>query len=63
MKWNAENKMKCWTYSLCKRCPHSELFWVVFSRIRNEYGEIRIIFPYSVWMREIADQNNSEYEH
>ena len=26
--------------SLRKKCPHSEFFWSVFSRIRNEYGEI-----------------------
>ena len=32
-----------------------------FSRIRTEYGEIRSISPYSVRMRENADQNNSEY--
>ena len=25
---------------LCEKCPCSELFWSVFSRIRNEYGEI-----------------------
>ena len=23
------------------KCPYSELFWSVFSRIRNEYGKIR----------------------
>ena len=41
--------------------PYSELFWFAFSRIRTEYGEIRSISPYSVRMRENADQNNSEY--
>ena len=25
-------------------CPHSEIFWSVFSRIRTEYGELRGIF-------------------
>ena len=34
-----------------------------FSRIWTEYGEIRSISPYSVRMRENADQNNSEYSH
>ena len=29
--------------SLCKKCPYSELFSSVFSRIRTEYGEIRSI--------------------
>ena len=44
-------------YSLRKKCPYSELFWSVFSRIRT------CISPYSVRMRENADQNNSEYGH
>ena len=34
-----------------------------FSRIRPEYREVLRISPYSVRMRENADQNNSEYEH
>ena len=34
-----------------------------FSCIRTEYGEIRSISPYSAWMRENTDQNNSEYKH
>ena len=38
-------------------------FWSVFSRIRTEYGEIRSISLYLVQMREMADQNNSEYRH
>ena len=42
---------------------YSELFWFVFSRIRTEYEEIRIISSYSVQMRKITDQNNSEYGH
>ena len=44
-------------------CPYSELFWSTFSRIRTEYGEIWSISPYSVRMRDNADQNNSEYGH
>ena len=32
------------------------------SFIRTEYEEIQSISPYSVQMRENADQNNSEYE-
>ena len=44
-----------------KKCPYSALFWSVFSRIRTEYEEMRNISPYSVRMREDADQNNSEY--
>ena len=29
---------------LRKKCPYSEFFWSLFSRIRTEYGEIRSIF-------------------
>ena len=53
-------------YSLRKKYPYSQLLWSVFSRLWTEYGEtLRIlrISPYSVQMRENADQNNSEYEH
>ena len=46
-----------------KKCPYLELFWSVFCRIWTEYGEIQSISPYSVQMRENADQNNSEYGH
>ena len=35
---------------LRKKCPYSELFWSAFFRLRNEYGEIRSISPYSVRM-------------
>ena len=52
------NKLK-----MCKKCPYSELFWSVISRIRTEYGGILRIFPYLVQMRENKDQNNSEYGH
>ena len=54
----AEEKEK--VIHLRKKCPYSELFWSVFSRIWTEYGEILRISPYSVRMRENADQNNSE---
>ena len=47
--------------TLRKKCQCSELFCSTFFRIRTEYGEIRIISPYSVRMRENADQNSSEY--
>ena len=46
---------------LRKKCPYSEFFWSLFSRIRTEYVEIRSISPYLVRMRENTDQNNSEY--
>ena len=49
--------------TLSKKCPHSELFWSVFSRIRTEDGEILRISLYSVRMPENTVQNNSEYGH
>ena len=49
--------------TLRKRCPDSELFWSVFSRIWTKYGEILGISPYPARMQENADQNNSEYRH
>ena len=49
--------------TLREKCPYSELFCSVFSRIRIESGEILCISPYSVRMRENTDQNNSEYRH
>ena len=48
---------------LLKKCPYPELFWFAFSRIRTEYGEILRTSPYSVQMRKITDQYNSEYGH
>ena len=53
----------CQSLTLREKCPYSELFWSAFSRIQSEYGEILRISPYSVRMRENADQNNSEYGH
>ena len=58
-----DSKRVAITVKLNSLCPYPELFWSAFSRIRNEYGEILRIFPYSVRMRENADQNNSEYGH
>ena len=49
--------------TLRKKCLYSKLFWSVFFCIRTECGEILRISPYSVRMRENADQNNSEYGH
>ena len=40
-------------YSLRGKCPYSELFWPVFSRIWTKYGEIRGIYAYLVRMREL----------
>ena len=45
-------------WSLRKKCPYSELFSSVLSRIRTEYGKI---WSFSVWMRENTYQNNSQY--
>ena len=49
--------------TLRKKCPCSELFWSVFSRIRTEYEETPSISPYPVQIQENTDQNNSEYGH
>ena len=49
--------------TLREKCLYSELFWSAFSSIWTEYGEILRISPYSVRMRENADQNNSEHGH
>ena len=49
--------------TLRQKCPYSEFFWSVFSRIQTEYGELRSISPYSVQMWENTDQKNSEYGH
>ena len=46
-----------------ERCPYSEFFCSVFSRIRTKCGKILCITPYSVRMRENTDQKNSEYGH
>ena len=40
-----------------------KIFSSVFSRIRTEYGEILLIFLYSVWIWENKDQKNVEYGH
>ena len=48
-------------YTACKVSVFA-VFLVLFSHIRTEYWE-RSIFPYSVRMRENADQKNSEYGH
>ena len=48
------------TFPLREKCPYLELFLSAFTCIRTEYGEILRISPYSVRMRENADQNKSK---
>ena len=48
--------------TLRKKCLYAELFWSVFSHIRTEYRDILSVSPYSFWMRENTDQNNTKYE-
>ena len=43
------------------KCPYSEFFWFVFSRIRTECGEIQGIFPYSCRLQENTCKKTSEY--
>ena len=52
-----------WYIKLREKCPYSEFFWSSFSLIKTEYGEIRSISLYSVWIRENANQKISEYGH
>ena len=66
LKSLVDKKLQLWPISWLlqhKKCPFSELFWSVFSRIRTEYGKILPISPYSVRMWKNTDQNNSEYGH
>ena len=46
-----------------EKCPYSEFFWSVFSRIWTEYGEKLRIFSFSNQMWENTDQSNSKYGH
>ena len=63
--WNRKlkqgNENVSQSVTLRKKCPYLELLWSAFSGIRTEYREI--LSPYSVRMRENADQNNFEYGH
>ena len=54
-----------WTerVTLREKCPYSEFFWSLLSRIRREYVEIPLISLYSVPMRENKDQKNSQNLH
>ena len=58
-----EKQVKNCCLPLREKCPYSELFWFIFSRIRTEYWEILSISPYLVQMRENTDQSNSEHGH
>ena len=40
----------------CVKCPYSEFFWSLFSRIRTEYGDLLRKSPYLVRMQENKDQ-------
>ena len=42
--------------SLREKCPNTEFFWSVFSRIRIEYADLLHKFPYWVRIRENTDQ-------
>ena len=49
--------------TLREKCPYSEFFWSVFSRIWTEYGEILHSSPcfFRIW--ENTDSKKSEYGH
>ena len=57
------NLLHARTFTLRKKYLYSDFFWSVFSLIGTEYGEMRIISPYWVRMRENAHQKNPEYGH
>ena len=57
----ATNAYVYWNYILSEKCPYSDFFWSVFSRIRTKYGEIRSFSPDSVRMRRNMDQKNSKH--
>ena len=42
--------------TLREKYPYLGLFWSAISRNRTEYGGMRSISPYSVLLRELADQ-------
>ena len=44
-------------------CPHSVIFWSIFSRTRNEFEDLLCESPYLVRIREKKDQKTSEYRH
>ena len=43
--------MRLWI--LREKCPYSEFFWFVFSRIRTEYAEALRVSPYLVQCEKI----------
>ena len=61
--WKAIIVRSTLKYPQRKKCPYSESYWSIFSRIRTDYGEIFLISPYSDRIRENTYQNNSEYGH
>ena len=51
--------VRMWGYmkeSLREKCPDTEFFWSVFSRIRTEHGDLHRKSPYSVRIRENTDE-------
>ena len=64
--------IRCWFPEIAKvnflvevilrgKCPYMEFFWVVFSCIWNECGDVLCKSPYSVRMWENKDQESSSY--
>ena len=47
--------------ALRKKCPYSEFFWFLFSRIWIEYKNVLYKSLSQVWMRRKIDHNNSEH--
>ena len=47
---------------LHEKCPNTEFFWSVFSRIWTEYGHLLCKSLYSPYMRENTDQKILNYK-
>ena len=46
-----------------EKCPNTEIFWYVFSRIWTKYGDLFRKSPYSVQMQENTDQKKNPCLH
>ena len=46
-----------------KKFMCSEFFWSLYSRIWTDYSDLLRIFPYSLRVRENAEQKSSEHEY
>ena len=50
-------------HTLRKMCPDSEFFWPVFLHIRNRYGNLLSISPYSKTPNTDTSRSYKSYQH